>query len=72
MEYEYKNTVALQKLKTEFKSKVELVHAVRGHAQGAQEARRPGDQGGVGEEPAAKKVYASVNKFEAPSSTTGA
>ena len=55
MEYEYKNTIALQKLKTDFKSKVESRAAVAGDPQGAEEARRPGDQGRVREEPAGQE-----------------
>jgi TRAP-type mannitol/chloroaromatic compound transport system substrate-binding protein len=63
-EYEYKNTIALQKLKTEFKSKVELVRL--GDAT-LKDLKKLSDQV-IKEEsektPLAKKVYASVNKFE--------
>ena len=64
-EYEYKNTIALHKLKTDFKKPGRNRGALSGHAQGeTKKAVRPGDQGGVGKTPLAKKAYASVNKFE--------
>jgi TRAP-type mannitol/chloroaromatic compound transport system substrate-binding protein len=63
-EYEYKNTIALQKLKTEFKSKVELVKLPDGVLK---DLKKLSDQV-IKEEsektPQAKKVYASVVKFE--------
>ena len=65
MEYEYKNTVALQKLKTEFKSKVEIVQLSQATLK---ELKKLAD-GVIKEEseksPQAKKAYASVKKFEA-------
>jgi TRAP-type mannitol/chloroaromatic compound transport system substrate-binding protein len=64
MEYEYKNTIALQKLKTEFKSKVELVKLSDATLK---ELKKLSDQVLKEESektPLAKKVYASVNKFE--------
>ena len=64
MEYEYKNTVALQKLKTEFKNKVELTQL---SAATLKELKKLSDQVLKEESektPQAKKVYASVKKFE--------
>jgi TRAP-type mannitol/chloroaromatic compound transport system substrate-binding protein len=64
MEYEYKNTVALQKLKTEFKSKVELTQLSTATLK---ELKKLSDQVLKEESektPMAKKVYASVKKFE--------
>src|SRR5439155_1185751 len=63
-EYEYKNTVALQKLKTDFKSKVELVRLSDAILK---DLKKLADQV-IKEEsektPTAKKAYASINKFE--------
>jgi len=63
MEYEAKNAIALQKLKTDFKGKVELVQVSSGTLK---ELKKLSDQV-IKEEsektPQAKKVYASVNKF---------
>jgi TRAP-type mannitol/chloroaromatic compound transport system substrate-binding protein len=63
-EYESKNTVALQKLKTEFKSKVELVKLSDATLK---DLKKLSDQV-IKEEsektPTAKKAYASINKFE--------
>ena len=63
-EYECKNTVALQKLKTDFKSKVEILPL---SASTLKELKKLSDQV-IKEEseksPMAKKAYASVNKFE--------
>lgn len=65
MEYEAKNIIALQKLKTEFKSKVEILPL---SAQVLKDLKKLSDEV-VKEEseksPLARKVYASVNKFEA-------
>jgi len=64
MEYEYKNTIALQKLKTEFKAKVEVVKLSDATLK---ELKKLSDQVLKEESektPLAKKVYASVNKFE--------
>lgn len=64
-EYEYKNTIALQKLKTEFKSKVELLTLSNATLK---DLKKLSDQV-IKEEsektPQAKKVYAAVKKFEA-------
>ncbi len=63
MEYEYKNTSALQKLKTDYKTKVEIL----GLSNETLKALRKLSDQVIKEEseksPAAKKVYASVNKF---------
>ena len=63
-EYEFKNTIALQKLKTDFKSKVEILPL---SSSTLKELKKLSDQV-VKEEseksPMAKKAYASVNKFE--------
>jgi TRAP-type mannitol/chloroaromatic compound transport system substrate-binding protein len=63
-EYESKNTVALQKLKTDFKSKVEILPL---SSSTLKELKKLSDQV-VKEEseksPMAKKAYASVNKLE--------
>ena len=65
MEYEAKNIVALQKLKTDFKSKVELVTLSNATLK---DLKKLSDQV-IKEEsektPQAKKVYAAVKKFEA-------
>jgi TRAP-type mannitol/chloroaromatic compound transport system substrate-binding protein len=65
MEYEYKNTIALQKLKTDFKSKVELLTLSNATLK---DLKKLSDQV-IKEEsektPQAKKVYAAVKKFEA-------
>jgi len=64
MEYEYKNTVALLKLKTEYKNKVELTQL---SASTLKELKKLSDQV-IKEEsertPMAKKAYASVTKFQ--------
>jgi TRAP-type mannitol/chloroaromatic compound transport system substrate-binding protein len=64
-EYEYKNTIALQKLKTDFKSKVELLTLSNATLK---DLKKLSDQV-IKEEsektPQAKKVYAAVKKFEA-------
>ena len=65
MEYEYKNTIALQKLKTEFKTKVEIVNVSNSTLK---DLKKFSDQVLKEESektPQAKKVYASVKKFEA-------
>jgi len=63
-EYEFKNTIALQKLRTEFKSKVEIVKLSDAILK---DLKKLSDQV-IKEEsektPQAKKVYASVVKFE--------
>lgn len=63
-EYEFKNTIALQKLRTEFKSKVEITRLSDAVLK---DLKKLADQV-VREEsektPQAKKVYASVVKFE--------
>ncbi len=65
MEYEAKNTVALQKLKTDFKGKVEMVAF---SSATLKELKKLSDEV-IKEEseksPQARKVYASVKKFEA-------
>jgi TRAP-type mannitol/chloroaromatic compound transport system substrate-binding protein len=64
MEYESKNTAALHKLKTEFKTKVEIVNL---SSDTLKALKKLSDQV-IKEEsektPQAKKVYASVKKFE--------
>ena len=65
VEYEYKNTIALQKLKTDFKSKVELLTLSNTTLK---ELKKLSDQVLKEESektPQAKKVYAAVKKFEA-------
>ena len=65
VEYEYKNTIALQKLKTDFKSKVELLTLSNATLK---ELKKLSDQVLKEESektPQAKKVYAAVKKFEA-------
>ena len=65
MEYEAKNSIALLKLKTEFKGKVELVAL---SSETLKELKKLSDQVLKEESektPQAKKVYASVMKFEA-------
>ena len=63
-EYEFKNTIALQKLKTEFKSKVELTQLSPATLK---ELKKLADQV-IKEEsektPVAKKIYASTTKFQ--------
>jgi len=63
-EYEYKNTIALQKLKTDFKSKVEILSLSQATLK---DLKKLSDQV-IKEEsektPLAKKAYASINKFE--------
>jgi len=63
-EYEYKNTIALLKLKTEFKNKVELVKLSDATLK---DLKKLADQV-IKEEsektPTAKKAFASINKFE--------
>ncbi len=63
-EYEYKNTIALQKLKTEFKTKVELTQLSPATLK---ELKKLSDQV-IKEEsektPVAKKIYASTTKFQ--------
>jgi len=64
MEYEAKNIVALQKLKTEFKSKVEILQV---SSATLKELKKLSDQVLKDESektPQAKKAYASVKKFE--------
>ena len=64
MEYEYKNTIALQKLKTDFKTKVEIVQVSNATLK---DLKKLSDQVLKEESektPQAKKVYASVKKFE--------
>jgi len=64
MEYEYKNTVALHKLKTDFKGKVELTQVSNATLK---DLKKLSDQVLKEESektPQAKKVYASVKKFE--------
>ncbi len=64
MEYESKNTIALHKLKTEFKAKVEIVNL---SSDTLKALKKLSDQV-IKEEsektPQAKKVYASVKKFD--------
>ena len=64
MEYEAKNAIALQKLKTEFKTKVELTQLSTATLK---ELKKLSDQVLKEESdktPLAKKVYAAVKKFE--------
>ena len=64
MEYEYKNESALQKLKTDFKAKVEIVQVSNATLK---DLKKFSDQVLKEESektPQAKKVYASVKKFE--------
>ncbi len=65
MEYEAKNTVALQKLKTDYKTKVEILQLSQPTLK---ELKKLSDQVLKEESeksPQAKKAYASVKKFEA-------
>jgi TRAP-type mannitol/chloroaromatic compound transport system substrate-binding protein len=65
MEYEAKNTIALQKLKTDFKTKVEILGLSNATLK---ELKKLSDQVLKEESeksPQARKVYASVKKFEA-------
>jgi TRAP-type mannitol/chloroaromatic compound transport system substrate-binding protein len=64
-EYEYKNTVALQKLKTEFKGKVELVTLSAATLKELRKLAEPVLKEESEKTAQAKKVYASVNKFAA-------
>ncbi len=63
-EYEYKNTIALQKLKTEFKSKVEIVKFSDAILKDLRKLSNQVIKEESEKTPQAKKVYASVTKFE--------
>src|SRR6266705_452710 len=64
-EYEYKNTIALHKLKTEFKSKVELVKLGDAVLKDLKKLADAVIKEESEKSPQAKKAYASVKKFEA-------
>jgi len=65
MEYEYKNTAALQKLKTEFKSKVEILQLSQPTLKEMKKLADAVIKEESEKSPQAKKAYASVKKFEA-------
>ena len=65
MEYEYKNTFALQKLKTEFKSKVEIVQLSQPTLKELKKLADAVIKEESEKSPQARKAYASVKKFEA-------
>ncbi len=64
MEYEAKNTIALQKLKTEFKSKVEILNLSNDTLKALKKLSDQVLKEESEKTPQAKKVYASVKKFE--------
>jgi TRAP-type mannitol/chloroaromatic compound transport system substrate-binding protein len=64
MEYEYKNTFALQKLKTEYKNKVEILNLSTDTLKALKKLSNQVLKEESEKTPQAKKVYASVNKFE--------
>lgn len=64
MEYESKNTVALQKLKTEFKTKVEILSLSNDTLKALKKLSEQVIKEESEKTPQAKKVYASVKKFE--------
>jgi TRAP-type mannitol/chloroaromatic compound transport system substrate-binding protein len=64
-EYEYKNTIALQKLKTDFKAKVELTQLSSQTLKDLKKLTEPVLKEESEKTPLAKKAYASVNKFTA-------
>ena len=64
MEYEYKNTAALQKLKTDFKSKVEITKLSDATLKDLKKLSEQVVKEESEKTPMAKKVYAAVNKFE--------
>ena len=70
MEYEWKNTIALQKLKTDFKGKVELVAFSNAILRTSRSCRTTSSRR-VGEEPAGPERYAR-SRSSRPRSTTGA
>ena len=63
-EYEFKNTIALQKLKTEFKGKVEILRVSDAVLKDLKKLSDQVLKEESEKSPVAKKVYASVNKFE--------
>ena len=65
MEYEYKNTAALQKLKTEFKSKVEILQLSQPTLKELKKLADAVIREESEKSPQARKAYASVKKFEA-------
>jgi TRAP-type mannitol/chloroaromatic compound transport system substrate-binding protein len=65
MEYEYKNTVALQKLKTEFKGKVEILQLSQPTLKELKKLADTVLKEESEKSPQAKKAFASVKKFEA-------
>ena len=64
MEYEAKNTIALQKLKTEFKSRVEILNLSNDTLKALKKLSDQVLKDESEKTPQAKKVYASVKKFE--------
>ena len=64
MEYESKNTVALHKLKTEFKAKVEIVNLSGDTLKALKKLSDQVIKEESEKSPQAKKVYASVKKFD--------
>src|SRR2546427_844878 len=65
MEYEYKNTVALQKLKTEFKGKVEILQLSQPTLKELKKLADTVLKEESEKSPQGKKAFASVKKFEA-------
>jgi TRAP-type mannitol/chloroaromatic compound transport system substrate-binding protein len=63
MDYEYKNAVALQKLKTDFKGKVELSALSTDTLKALKKMSDQVVKDESEKSPQAKKVYASINKF---------
>jgi TRAP-type mannitol/chloroaromatic compound transport system substrate-binding protein len=64
MEYEAKNAIALQKLKTEFKSKVEILNISNDTLKALKKLSDQVLKEESEKTPTAKKVYAAVKKFE--------
>src|SRR5881296_1146195 len=65
IEYEYKNTVALQKLKTEFKGKVEILQLSQPTLKELKKLADTVLKEESEKSPQGKKAFASVKKFEA-------
>jgi TRAP-type mannitol/chloroaromatic compound transport system substrate-binding protein len=65
MDYDYKNAFALQKLRTEFKAKVEIVQFSADTLKELKKLTVDVIKEESEKTPVAKKVYASINKFEA-------
>ena len=65
MEYEWKNTIALQKLKTDFKGKVEILALSNATLKDLKKISDDVIKEESEKSPQARKVYASVKKFEA-------